>query len=523
MSRGILSTTDYCIQRLETLRFQQVLDGEEYSKYKEYVEQFLSKRKLPKSTDYDPLKDLFLMVRKKYEEIYPKSKEVRYEEGYITGTTKGCHIAHNDVSRIYSNSSTVYLDCLMSSNLYDYAAITYLVVRFQDSEVQTFGFQYKLYLLNECCRKGQFPNYDGSKCLMQIMDKKIDQRGTQFISDLYWCMITFILCHEMAHIYLEHSLYEDPIAMREQEIEADSIGYDIFLRLLLDESKENEAQRVFHDFLYCAPMILMLFYKELFSMGYILFGEQIGNTHPYEKERIDNLLKISLLDKYEFNNKEGNDVLNAFFDASDSFINILYGKMINGKLHHIIKKGGYKMSSKHENERMDFLNEVDRELMSFATQKQLFADMLIGLWDSAAVLYDDETNNQEPMLGLIINYNNIPVRISRHVLYRQKDFLELLLDSGLAFGSDETRVAIVIIFLKLIYKFLVLSIEKISDAQAQTLIFCHRHGLYNNWMEEDDLIKQCSSANHVVITELYRMKCIDICNNKIQLRERVMY
>ena len=81
-------------------------------------------------------------------------------------------------------------------------------------------------------------------------------------------------------------------------------------------------------------MILMLFYKELFSMGYILFGEQIGNTHPYEKERIDNLLKISLLDKYEFNNKEGNDVLNAFFDASDSFINILYGKMINGKLHH---------------------------------------------------------------------------------------------------------------------------------------------------------------------------------------------
>ena len=104
------------------------------------------------------------------------------------------------------------------------------------------------------------------------------------------------MCHEIAHIYCEHGY---PASISEglaQEFEADAVGYDIYLKLMIKNMHNSEAiaSSVFREYLYTAPMILFLFYHDLYKMGYWLYGEKIPDTHPPLSERIDKLFDISM-------------------------------------------------------------------------------------------------------------------------------------------------------------------------------------------------------------------------------------
>ena len=113
-------------------------------------------------------------------------------------------------------------------------------------------------------------------------------------------MLSFAMCHEIAHIYCEHGY---PASISEglaQEFEADAVGYDIYLKLMIKNMHNSEAiaSSVFREYLYTAPMILFLFYHDLYKMGYWMYGEKIPDTHPPLSERIDKLFDISQDDKY---------------------------------------------------------------------------------------------------------------------------------------------------------------------------------------------------------------------------------
>ena len=125
-----------------------------------------------------------------------------------------------------------------------------------------------------------------------------DANAVNLIADLYWSCLAFAFCHEFAHIYLNHAAHqpENQAGFWVQEYEADAVGCDVYLRIIesVGEYSEEPFATVFHDYLYVAPMILFQFYGDTYYLGYWLFGERTGHSHPPLRGRINALLILKL-------------------------------------------------------------------------------------------------------------------------------------------------------------------------------------------------------------------------------------
>ena len=341
MRQDFITVDSHDILNQFDLAFLDTAGGDENRTSKLWQE-FLRTRGFLATDGRDPLQELLSVIQDGFARTYGERLPVHLCRGFIvhTGTHKA--IKHKEASRIFSQEDVVYIDSLMESILYDYAIIFYLLGRFpKDVDIKSNGFILALYMLNECCRKGQFTDYDGSSMIIQIVNERLEDWELCVISDLYWCMLAFALCHELGHIYRHHFNKDINIDSITQEYDADSAGYDIFLKLLMKNKghTENVISSIFQENVYAAPMALFLFYHCLFSTEYLLYGEQTGNTHPYPMDRIDNLLEISQRPEYDFDTRDGNTVLHCYWDAMDYYISELTLKIRNHKLDNIIKKG----------------------------------------------------------------------------------------------------------------------------------------------------------------------------------------
>ena len=341
MRHDFITVGSHDILNQYELSFLDIADGVE-SRTSKLWKEFLQIRGFLATDGRDPLKELFAVIQDEFALTYGEKLPVHLGRGFIvhTGTHKA--MKHKDASRIFSEEEAVYIDSLMESILFDYAIIFYLLGRFPDDvEIKSDGFILALYMLNEFCRKVQFTDYDGSSLIIKIVNKRLDDKELCLISDLYWCMLAFALCHELGHIYRHHFKKDTNVDSMTQEYDADSAGYDIFLKLLVKNKghKENVMSSIFQEYLYAAPMVLLLFYHCLFSTEYLLYGEQTGNTHPYPIDRIENLLDISEKPEYDFDTRDGNTVLHSYWDAMDYYLTELDLKIKNHKLDNIIKKG----------------------------------------------------------------------------------------------------------------------------------------------------------------------------------------
>ena len=61
-----------------------------------------------------------------------------------------------------------------------------------------------VYTLEGCCRRGKLSEMDGQLSLQKLIADNLDDQEIVFIGDLYWCMLSFAMCHEIAHLYCEH-------------------------------------------------------------------------------------------------------------------------------------------------------------------------------------------------------------------------------------------------------------------------------------------------------------------------------
>lgn len=270
-------------------------------------------------------------------------------EGYLTKAHSHESVRHNDEHRIYSNSRGVYVDLLMSSVLYDYAATYYVWARYEDRrDIVSECFKQALYNFDGCCRKGKFSGVEGSHHMINLLDDNLQNWEMVLVADLYWCMLAFALCHEVAHIYLKHCDFNNDKQIsdeeiRKQEYEADKAGYDIYLRVLMKymHRTTDETSSVFQEYMYTAPMILLLFYRGLFFVDELLYNEQRLETHPKEDDRINKLLEISQSDEYDFDTVGGNILLSNYYNVSDAFCEMLRTKLQEGKLKELIRKDSY--------------------------------------------------------------------------------------------------------------------------------------------------------------------------------------
>lgn len=177
------------------------------------------------SNDVD-INALFEYVKLGFESVFNYSPDAFFISQYIAANNGEMAVRHDQASRAFTTGSLVYIDKLMVNVLLEYTANHYLWARF-GNDVFPFCFKYTLKILDACCRQG-YLNSDESLCelLSQFKDKG-DAKAYTFIADLYWCIIAFIMCHELAHIYIDDISKKEtkPITDIEAETLADEYGY----------------------------------------------------------------------------------------------------------------------------------------------------------------------------------------------------------------------------------------------------------------------------------------------------------
>ena len=98
-------------------------------------------------------------------------------------------------------------------------------------------------------------------------------------------MMTFIICHEIAHNYLGH--LEQPVSPK-LEMEADELAYDLFLRVAHQREQLTNAQ--IDESTTCAPALMMVYLK---ALNVKTLGEDIGtNQHPPASDRLTALIEM---------------------------------------------------------------------------------------------------------------------------------------------------------------------------------------------------------------------------------------
>ena len=486
----------------------------------------LKKRNMAtEETDLD-VKDLFCMLNHVFNIEYRTNKTVKCLNGYVYDANGKVSIPHNNASRVYAAEHYVYVDELLVSVLFEYAA-TYYIWALEPNNEETYGFCFKntLYLLDHCCRKGNLNSDLGKMKILEHLDAKCDASALNLISDLYWCMMAFAICHELSHIYLGHmdvDVKENRELQWRMEYEADRAGYDIFLKLICGRFSEIRSPftEIFHDYLYAAPMILYLFYGDLFYMGYWLYGETVGDSHPKFQDRIEKLLIQSENDDYVFDNIEGNAVLSEYWNRSNLFREELFYKLKNGKLEEIKRKGANTtMRGNGYEEAVAYNSTMCAVMRALAQDEGVSPDKMVGLWDIAVQV--DVVGDQD-MMPLVWSVNGTSYSTKAvNVYFRLKTVLESIIEIGLTLTVPNDTFNTIRLALLILLKLLQSITVELTPEMSRLLMECHKRNAYVSGVEKEELLNKAEASDDTLDT-LCSMSCIRLQDNKVFLEERIL-
>ncbi len=413
----------------------------------------------------------------------------------------------------------VYVDKLMVNVLFEYVANYYLWARFE-KDAFSFCFPYAANLLDICCRQGFLNSDEERSRLLQEIAQRCDGGGMVFISNMYWSIIAFIMCHELAHIYIDSNIPET-VSAEEAEILADEYGYKVYLSLIDGKASTLNAHfmEIFHDYLYAAPMILFLFYEDLYFMESWIYGEslQLREHAPFEA-RINRLIEISRNDEYTFDLDKGDDVLNNFWDISELFREELFYKLKNGKLISFIQKGYCNMNNISGYEQaIAFDNSTQRKIKELAASANVDQGKLLGLYQIAAkyeVLDGDVADR-----GLVKSVAGKTVSIKPYNLrFRLIASLAAIIDTGVTLYEQGEQTLTIVQLLKTLLILLGEMTIEVSEDQARVLIESYK--LHANHVPVDEeIVLANANVTHSVIDQLCRMKCIELEEGQIRLLE----
>ena len=466
---------------------------------------------------------LFELIKTAFEKKLNIKLDIALIRSFVASFDGSTPVKHDESSRIFAGNKIVYLDELMRSILFEYVANYYIWARHGD-EVFGFCFPYALNTLNYCCRQG-FLNSDRNKAeLSKAIRKYCNDVAVEFITDLYWSIIAFAFCHELAHIFLGHVNKDREKAfaeLRQDEFSADALGYDVFLSIIdgTIEGLESPFLKCFHDYLYAAPMVLFLFYRDLYYMNYWLFNETMQyDDHPTFNERINQLLIISENEKYKFDTEEGNVVLDNYWDISDNFCTELLYKLANGKLSHVIQKGRTSMDNSAIKEAFAFDNHMRNEVRYMAKDLGLDSNKLVGFYDIAARV---ELHDEDSIVHFVWSkrdsvYSSKPY----NVIFRMRAALIVVIDEGLSFSVPENQTQTIMLVLRLLLKLLSNCTIKITEDQVKVLKECHINNAYRTPIEEETLL-ELTGVSRKTIDELCELKCIELIEGKVWLIEEI--
>lgn len=230
----------------------------------------------------------------------------------------------------------VHIDELFEVSMIAFFLVIFKWAKELDNK-ETYGdcFLYLLFLFNDVCILGKIPDGVAIDDLFRIVNG--DVQIVNLASTCYWAVVIFNFAHEVAHSYFANTgrVFSNG---RKEEYEADEIAYDILLNIITDQRKLEERERTVEEYVYLVPMMYMYFIDLFYYTDRVLYYETVSSrTHPLPQDRVNHLFTIPYRDKYIFDTKEGNYLLNGFLDAYDDYRTEILLKKRNGKLENIIR------------------------------------------------------------------------------------------------------------------------------------------------------------------------------------------
>lgn len=476
------------------------------------------------SNDVD-INALFEYVKLGFESVFNYRPDAFFISQYIAANNGEMAVRHDQASRAFTTGSLVYIDKLMVNVLLEYTANHYLWARF-GNDVFPFCFKYTLKILDACCRQG-YLNSDESLCelLSQFKDKG-DAKAYTFIADLYWCIIAFIMCHELAHIYIDDISKKEnkPITDIEAETLADEYGYNVFLHLIesMNSHTDSSYATVFQDYLYAAPMILFLFYEDLYFMENWIYGERISlGEHSSFSSRLSRLLDLSREWDIQIDLSEGDAVLASYWNISDLFREELVYKLKNGKLTEVMQKGYCNMKNTSGYEQaLQFDMSIQQQLNTLAANLGINPGKMIGLYN-IAVKYD-VLDSEVADHSLVHTANGKVVSTKPYNLrFRLAASLSAVIDTGITLFAPGQIILTIMQLINILITLVSESSIEISEEQAKVLLECYRLNTMHSPVNEDQILTAVG-ASHKTVDELCRLKCIELVDGKIKLVEEII-
>lgn len=476
------------------------------------------------SNDVD-INALFEYVKLGFESVFNYKPDAFFISQYIAANNGEMAVRHDQASRAFTTGSLVYIDKLMVNVLLEYTTNHYLWAKF-GNDVFPFCFKYTLKILDACCRQG-YLNSDESLCelLSQFKDKG-DAKAYTFIADLYWCIIAFIMCHELAHIYIDDISKKEnkPITDIEAETLADEYGYKVFLHLIesMNSHTDSPYATVFQDYLYAAPMILFLFYEDLYFMENWIYGERISlGEHSSFSSRLSRLLDLSREWDIQIDLSEGDAVLASYWNISDLFREELVYKLKNGKLTEVMQKGYCNMKNTSGYEQaLQFDMSIQQQLNTLAANLGINPGKMIGLYN-IAVKYD-VLDSEVADHSLVHTANGKVVSTKPYNLrFRLAASLSAVIDTGITLFAPGQIILTIMQLINILITLVSESSIEISEEQAKVLLECYRLNTMHSPVNEDQILTAVG-ASHKTVDELCRLKCIELVDGKIKLVEEII-
>lgn len=252
-------------------------------------------------------------------------------------------INHNNQNSINSYAVTaeefpmfIHIDQLLESVTFSFMLIMLKWAKaVENNEQKQNYFSDLLYILNEMALMGQLPAESGKDAIIgQIVS---DRQIQTLASDCHWAMIVFTIGHEMAHIY-QMSTRPDywGTKVKEAERNADAIGYDILLKLIM---YPTESDVIMEEYAYLAPMMYMDLFQLVFFTDNILYGKNyVLDIHGTPEARKQNLFDLVDQEQYQFDTTLGNAIYQSFLDSYDRYCMLLSEYLKAGKLDTIIHR-----------------------------------------------------------------------------------------------------------------------------------------------------------------------------------------
>ena len=423
---------------------------------------------------------------------------------------------------VKSNATGVFINETLLCSLSQFInLVIYHSLDFNNPEVQSYCYKQLLFVLNEQCNNTYILPIEED--YVGLIERYPSTKTLNVASDIYWGIITFLIFHELAHIFLGHLSTGKEQTIAEQEHEADSKAYNLFLEMIYRKSNYTELAFL-EDYIYLASMMVIDFFTLVNFVDGTLNEKKYYSYHPPHKDRKEHL--FDLFDGWEcdFDTEEGNGIYNWFIEVVEKFKNDLYSANKAGQLNSIKRRRKRVMD---EENIIQFVEELETEIIEANLFNGLTGNAFVHTFvDNHVCFISDQSQNDFVLIKL--EKGTAHSFKLTNVIIDFKGMINSLLELALTTSVPDSPSQALKTAIFVLYKILGLSSRKINDADTQVLMFLHESNAYGRGVPEEKVLNYFKTTDaltekdvNAAIDSLLQLKCIDMANGTINLLEKI--